>query len=55
MMTRADAIREEIERLEAMLSSDNFESADGITLFFPNDAEERRAKLQALLDEVEAE
>lgn len=47
------SIREEISRLEAMLSGDNFETRDGITLFFPNNAEERRAKLQRLLDDIE--
>ena len=47
------AIREEIGRLEDMLSGNNFDASDGVTMFFPNNAENRRAKLQALLDEIE--
>ena len=49
-----DAIRDEIARLEAMLSSNNFEAADGVVLFSSATAQERRAKLQTLLDEAEA-
>jgi hypothetical protein len=49
-----DAIREEIARLETMLASNNFKAADGVVLFSSTNAEERRAKLQALLDEAEA-
>jgi hypothetical protein len=45
------SILEEIERLETMLFRNNFEDSDGITLYFPESAAERRIKLQALFGE----
>lgn len=47
------SIREEIGRLEGMLSGNNFDAPSGETMYFPNNADDRRAKLQALLDEIE--